>query len=855
VIELRVLGALEINGSGGGGREVEPLAHQAKRAALLTYLAAANPRGRHRRDKLLALFWPELDHARARAALNQAVYVLRATLGDDALVPHGDGGLGLADAVWCDAAAFEAALDAGRPAEALKLYRGDLLEGFFISGAPEFEHWLDGERQRLRLRASDGAWALAEAAAAAGDPFEAARWARWAADRRPADEMVTRRLMTFLHGLGDRAAATRVYQDFVERLARDYELQPSAETEVLAASIRQEERAPAPARRLLESASTPPTTVRLPVKKRSLGWAVASIAVVAVFATGAALWLRGRERSDDPLVRFTLEFPAGQGVARIAGATIALSPDGSDLAYVGSGPKGTELFLRSMDQVGARPIPHTRDAQTPFFSPDGKWLGFVIDDAIRKVPLAGGPAITVCNVTTNVVGASWGGGPNDVVVFATPVGLWQVPARGGVASILALSDTARGERYRWPDVLPNGRGAVFTEVDDSGFHLAAVSLATGAVHSLDLEGTSPRFVAPGYLLFARADGALLAAAFDQDAMLITGPTIPIADGVLVGSAGVAKLGASRAGVLAYVPWASAERTLELVDRTGHADSVPVPRQGFNSARFSPDGRRVVTDVLPPDADRPDLWELDLTAKTFRRLTFDSGSLSPAWSADGRRIAFANKPGGRPFGYAVRWIPTDGSDSAETLLPFAFGQFPIAFTPDGRALLLQIRNPASGFDIWTLPLHGERTLRPYLRGPSNEHSPAVSPDGRWLAYVSNESGQDEVYVRPFPGPGTPVLISSGGGREPRWASSVREMFYRGERGMVAVAVTTSPAFGVGRRIVLFDDKPYFANLYGAAYDVDPDGRRFLMIRRGADSPQVVVVLNWLDRRRPAGGRLR
>jgi serine/threonine-protein kinase len=489
----------------------------------------------------------------------------------------------------------------------------------------------------------------------------------------------------------------------------------------------------------------------------------------------------------------------------------------------------------------------------PFFSPDGEWLGFVIDNTIRKVPVGGGPVITVCTVTTNVPGASWG--PNDVIVFATPTGLWQVPAGGGVARILALSDTARGVRYRWPDVLPSGRGVVFTQVDDSGFHLAALSFATGAVSALDLEGTSPRFVAPRRLLFARADGSLLAAAFDEQALRITGSPIPIADGVMVGTAGPAKLGASREGVLAYVPWKSAERTLELVDRTGHADTVPVPREAFNAAQFSPDGRRIATDVLAPDADWPDIWEVNLAATTFRRMTFDSGSVSPVWSADGRRIAFAYKPGGRPFGYAVRWISTDGSDSAQTLLPFAFGQFPVAFTPDGRTLVLQIRHPGRGFDICTLALRGERTLQPYLRGPSDEHSPAVSPDGGWLAYVSNESGQNEVYVRSFPRPGRPVLISSGGGREPRWAASGREIFYRGERGVVAATVTTSPSFRVGRRIVLFDDKPYLAHVYGAAYDVHPDGRRFLMIRRGAGSPEVVVVLNWSARRRAAGGRFR
>ena len=210
MIELRVLGTLQLTSP--DRREAGSLVHQAKRAALLAYLAAAAPRGSHRRDTLLALFWPELDQARARAALNQTVYVLREALGEDALGPRGDGALGVSDAVWCDATAFEAALDAGNPAEALALYRGDLLEGFFISEAPEFERWLDGERERLRRRASEGAWNLAEARAVAGDEFEAQRWARQAADWFPADEAGARRLMTFLHALGDRAAAIRAYE-------------------------------------------------------------------------------------------------------------------------------------------------------------------------------------------------------------------------------------------------------------------------------------------------------------------------------------------------------------------------------------------------------------------------------------------------------------------------------------------------------------------------------------------------------------------------------------------------------------------------------------------------------------------
>jgi DNA-binding SARP family transcriptional activator len=218
------------------------LARQAKRTALLAYLAAAVPRGFHRRDTLLALFWPESDTPHARAALNQALYVLRTELGDGTIVTDGDDQVGLSgEAVWCDATAFEAALDSKRSRDALDLYRGDLLEGFFVSGAPEFERWLERTRARLRERASQGAWALAEAKSAEGELVEAERWARRGSSLAPADEAMARRLMTFLSRLGDRAAAIRAYDDFAASLRRDYELEPSAETQALAATIRLEE--------------------------------------------------------------------------------------------------------------------------------------------------------------------------------------------------------------------------------------------------------------------------------------------------------------------------------------------------------------------------------------------------------------------------------------------------------------------------------------------------------------------------------------------------------------------------------------------------------------------------------------
>jgi len=838
MVELRVLGALRLGAS--DRRDTDNLVHQAKRVALLAYLAAAIPRGPQRRDKLLALFWPELDEPHARAALNQAVYVLRASLGEQAISPRGDGAIELsADAVWCDAVAFEAALDGGRPGEALALYRGDLLDGFFISGAPEFERWVDGERERLRRRASDGAWALANAKAAEGDAFEAARWARQAAELSPADEAGARRLIAFLHALGDRAAAIRAYDAFTERLAHQYELEPSGETQALAAAIRQEpQRAP-----MIRSVKLLPrtlTTALVAAQRRiPVAGLVATALAVAGLMVGTWMWLRRPESTPHPVVRFALEFADVQPMASVVGGpAIALSPDGTRLVYVGAGEQAPQLFLRPLDRVETVPVPHTRGAEVPFFSPDGEWLGFVSGNTISKVPLAGGPAITVCKVTMNVSGASWG--PNDVIVFATPNGLWQVGAGGGEPRILAL-DTTRGEQYRWPEILPGGRSAVFTRVTDAGFNLAAVSLATGAVLPLGMEGTNPHFVTAGDLLFARQDGALLAARFDPNELRITGPVLPVAEGVLVGIAGAAKLGVSREGTLAYFQEFWGSGTLAVVDWAGHAETVPAPIEGFASANFSSDGRRIVTDVAQAGGDRRDIWVLDLARNTVRRVTFDSGSLRPLWSPDGRRIAFGSKPGGRPFGWGIRWILADGGDSAETLVPGDVEQFPGAFTPDGGALVFSKRDLVTGRDIWILPLAGERRPQPYLRTPFDEQGAAVSPDGRWLAYVSNESGQDEVYVRAFPRPGIAVLVSRGGGREPRWAPSGRELFYRNQDAMVVVAVHPSSSFRVGRRMVLFKTDPYVSSRLRAAYDVYPDGRRFLMVR-GSNRTEVVVVLN-------------
>ncbi len=241
MFQLRLLGAIQLETS--DGRPVEHLVRQPRRTALLAYLATATPRGLHRRDKLLALFWPESDGLHARAALSQALHVLRGELGDESIAARGNEEVGLSpDAMWCDVIAFEDALDAGRPADALSLYRGDLLDGFHVQDAPEFEPWLERERERLRHRAADGAWAVTEMLASQGNVVEAKHWAMRASDLLPADETVARRLMSFLRDIGDRAAAVRAYETFAAKLDTEFELAPSAETSALANAIRREDR-------------------------------------------------------------------------------------------------------------------------------------------------------------------------------------------------------------------------------------------------------------------------------------------------------------------------------------------------------------------------------------------------------------------------------------------------------------------------------------------------------------------------------------------------------------------------------------------------------------------------------------
>ncbi len=834
MIQVRLFGSLQVSAS--DGRPLEPLLRRPRRTALLAWLAAHAGSGLQRRDTALALFWPELDAARARAALSQSLYVLREALGESAIVARGHHEIGVSRAhVWCDVPAFEAALAERRFSEALALYQGHLLDGFFVSDAPGFERWIDEERARLRQHAAEAAWALADAAVQASQHAAAKRWAVRAVALQPADETEARRLMLLLHRIGDRAAALRSYEEFVHVLEREYELAPAPETRALARALRD-------ARRDVDevdaAALALPTAARRPVHpagtRRLWLRPLVALAAGAVVLT-TAVRLGGREPPAlQPVMRFPLLVPVATGQA---GSTIALSPRGDQVVYVGTAPTGTQLYRRRMDRLGVEPVPHTASATLPFFSPDGAWLGFVTGSTIRRVPVEGGPALEVHDAGTAITGASWT--TTQEIIFATAAGLWRVPAAGGDARMVTPGPPGRAALYAWPEALPGGRHAILTRADSTGRTLVAVALETGHVTDLGVAGTSAHFVEPDRLVFARANGGLLAHRFDPERLRVTGAPVRLAGDPVVGINGAAKVGVSRNGTIAYVPdWPN--RALTIVHRNGRESALPVAPHSYSNARVSPDGTLIAT-TLGPSPSRTDAWVIDMRTGVLRRLTWDSATVTVAWDTGGSALIVASHahPG---RGFALRRVPIAQPDAATVLVPPVRGQLPGAVTPDGRTLVFQRNDPVTRGDLWLLRLDPASRPVPWLAGPANERGAALSPDGRWLAYVSDASGRDEVYARPFAPTGAPVQISSGGGREPRWSPSGGEIFYRSDRGMIAASVQVAPPLRVTARTPLFDERAYLALDGHALYDVLPDGERFVMIRRAPGSHEVVVMLN-------------
>jgi serine/threonine-protein kinase len=581
--------------------------------------------------------------------------------------------------------------------------------------------------------------------------------------------------------------------------------------------------------------------------KRFLDWRV--IGPILGLIVGATLWewiepSASLEIAHRPVIRFELSTLPAHRLSIRSGGSIAISPECNQLAYVGVHDQGRQLYLKAMDQLeGSKPIPGSENARSPFFSPDGRWLGFQADDHLKKVAVAGGRPITICEASWGWLGASWGS--NDVIVFPqahgekTNSGLMKVSAAGGAPEVVTTpAEVDEGQhRHRWPSVLPGGDMALCTIWNGvlEEARIGVANLKSGEVKELTVKGTFPQYTETGHIVYAQAGGSLFAAPFDLGRLAVTGSPTPLIFEVDIATSGQAKFALSGNGTLVYIPAPSSKSSMVIVDRHGTEQLLVEERRAFGRPSFSPDGRRVAVDIR--EADNRDIWVYDLESGTRSRLTSEGINFYPFWTPDGERVTFSSNREGT---IDVFWVPADGSGPLEPLVVADYDQYGSSWTPDGKRLFFVKNHPETGFDIWTVLLNGDSTTRPFLVTSFHEYFTSVCPDGKWLAHLSDESGRFEVYVRALDGTGGRYPISrSGVAAKPIWAASGRELFYATAEGLFSATVETDSVFRVVERQVLFELHQYSSG------DVHPDGDRFLVIKEDETSAQMVVVVNWFE----------
>jgi serine/threonine-protein kinase len=527
--------------------------------------------------------------------------------------------------------------------------------------------------------------------------------------------------------------------------------------------------------------------------------------------------------------------------------------------YVGIQGGAQQIYLRAMNSLESGPISGTAGAVNPFFSPDGQWLGFFAGGKLKKISVSGGSALTLGDAV-QPRGASWGS--QGMIVFAPTAtsALQQMSDSGSPPQ--PLTRLEKGNNQRWPEFLPGGKALLFSvapvAINFSNAQITVQVIGTGERRNLIQGGMQPRYAPTADLIYAQG-GSLMAVAFDPQRLEVTGTAIPVVEGVLQSAmSGAAQYSFSATGSLVYVPTdvpggaQATQSRLVWVNRSGIEQPLAAPAHTYVFPRLSPDGRRVATGITEQESQ---VWLYDLSRETLTRFTFDgSVNINPIWTPDGKRIAFqSNKEG--PSN--LFWQMADGSGGLERLTSSENIQVPSSWSRDGELLAFLDINSTTGFDI-VIWRQSNRTAQPFLRTQFNETAPRFSPDGRWLAYVSDESGRYEIYVQPYPGPGGKWQISTEGGREPVWNPNGRELFYRSGDKMMAVDITTQPSFAVGKPHALFEGPYVPTPLTFPDYDVSSDGQRFLMLKASeqarAAPTQINVVLNWfeeLKQKVPAG----
>ena len=572
-------------------------------------------------------------------------------------------------------------------------------------------------------------------------------------------------------------------------------------------------------------------------------WIIIAAALAGALLTAAVGWMLLRPEEEPP-VRLSLippaEAPFHVSIQETSG--VALSPGGDLLVYQGNPPDGERgLYVRPLDGSTVTRLENTEGAGSPFFSPDGKWLGFFTNGKLLKIPIAGGNAVTIADPAARGAGVHWS---DDGYVYYSPSFydvVHRVPAGGGTPEPLTTLDTEAGDfGHWWPITLPGGRYMLYsrwqTTVDDCS--VWRYDLENGEEKRLLDQACAPHYVPTGHLLFSRGS-TIAAVGFDAGRGEPVGEPVLIIDDAFIDPAnGWSTLSIAGDGTLAYVRQElfGTRSTPVWVDMKGAMTPVSNERRDHRSVRISPDGRYLALHVR--DRTKDDIWIHDIERGSARRFTVDGTNNNPVWTPDGSRLVFASLRNGP---YDLYWKPLDESEKESLLVAGPRDKTAYEWTADGRTLLYSVDSPVTNQDIWA---HSEEGQAAVLQDDEDEDGPRLSRDGRWLSYSSDESGRPEVYVQSWPVGGGRWQISTDGGNDPLWAPDGETLYYWKDDGVFAVDVETAGGVRAGRPRRLFGKEELRGLIW--SYDLHPDGDRFVVLRSElASTSPIEIVINWFD----------
>jgi serine/threonine protein kinase/Tol biopolymer transport system component len=578
--------------------------------------------------------------------------------------------------------------------------------------------------------------------------------------------------------------------------------------------------------------------------RRILVGAVACILLGAI-ATTVIMWnLKRPVPTPTPLSVFSIRLPKNQALNE-QHSEIAVSPEGKKLVYAGGVGAIRQLFLRELDQFVSRGLPETQGAFLPFFSPDGRSIGFGSGGKLKTLSLEGGRPKTLCDAS-DFWGASWG---TDGEIYFSPsgtTGLWRISADGGKPE--RLTTLKEDELFHFlPEVLPGGDSVLFmiyrtdANNDDS---VAVLSLKTGECQTILVGGSNARYAPSGHLLYEQS-GTLMAAPFDLKQLKVGEPRRPVIEGINRElSNGYAPFCFSQDGLLYYVrggEWLASRRFVWINRQGEEVETLPLPPQAYKNPRLSPNEKCLAYTKF--EGGEENIWVYDLPNGPATQITFKSGNFLPVWRPpDGDMLAFTS---GRLGPWTMYEIPINRSSAAEPIIERPNDHVATSWSPDGKVLLFNEISPLTGYDISCLNTEDENIKQSLQTESWTEHNAVFSADGNWITYQSNQEGLNQVYVSPFPEP-APKKISTGGGYNPLWSPDGKEIFYRNGDKMIAVTIETEPEIRVINSEVLFEGLYYTDS--NRSYDVSQDGQRFLMIKETEEhqaATQLIVVLNWFE----------